>query len=267
VGEPVIAGPAVRHRLEDAWVAREAPTPTADPASDSTPEALARVAAEQVALSWDAEYGRGRYAREEPVAFVEDILRCAAAADLPEGPGLYVGCGNGRNYLPLRAGGLDLIGLDVSGAALEQLAQRAPAGSADLVLGELSALPPQATFSIVIGIQVFQHGRRAEAHAQIEGAIRRVASGGLFCIRVNAVGTDVHHRHRVIEEDGQGGFTVEYLEGPKTGLDVHFFAEVELAGLLEPLQPVLALRREATDRKPPKRGRWLQWEGIYRAAH
>lgn len=71
--------------------------------------------------SWDDEYRRGRYRDEPPIPFVGriiDILR-----DQPEamsGKGLYVGCGNGRNYVGLVDAGLDLIGLDVSTQAIAQ---------------------------------------------------------------------------------------------------------------------------------------------------
>jgi SAM-dependent methyltransferase len=214
--------------------------------------------------SWDAEYRAGRYADEGPIAFVQDILRCANAVEPPPGRGLYIGCGNGRNYLPLVAGGLDLVGLDLSRVALEQLAARAPERAGDLVLGDLDALPADAAFSIVIGIQVFQHGREQEAHEHVAAALRRLAPGGLFCVRVNAVGTDLAHEHRVVERNDDGGFTVEYLGGPKTGLAIHFFAEAELARLLSTLEPLLPLRAQATQRQPPGEGRWLQWEGIWR---
>jgi hypothetical protein len=221
-------------------------------------------ASEAVAASWDAEYRAGRYAGEEPVAFVWDVLECARRFPLPDAPGLYIGCGNGRNYVPLVTGGLDLIGLDVSKAALAQLAERLPERAAKLVLGDLSALPAEAAFSVVIGIQVFQHGREADAHAHVRGAAGRVFPGGLFCVRVNAVGTDVVRRHRVVERNDDGGFTAVYEEGPKAGLVVHFFAKAELARLLEGLEPVLPLRVQATTRRPPASGRWLQWEGIWR---
>ncbi|GEM_PF-543650 len=228
------------------------------------PDNEAKAAADLAAERWDAEYRGGRYELDPPLEFVKDILRCAEATDLPPGRGLYIGCGNGRNYLPLVAGGLDLVGLDVSAVALEQLAERAPERAGDLRQGDLSALPPQAAFSIVVGIQVFQHGVRAEAHAHIAEAARRLLPGGLFCLRVNAIGTEIQHRHRVLERDADGGFTVEYLEGPKAGLPIHFFAEAELARLLGSLAPVLKLRLSATERTPPGAGSWLQWEGIWR---
>jgi SAM-dependent methyltransferase len=214
--------------------------------------------------SWDAEYRRGRYLDEEPVAFVEEILTCSQRIGLPPGRGLYIGCGNGRNYLPLVRGGLDLIGLDISQVSLEQLAARAPERAGDLVHGDVESLPDDAAFSIVIGIQVFQHGREGEAHAHIAAALRRLAPGGLFCVRVNAVGTDFVHEHRIVERNADGGFTVEYLSGPKTGLAIHFFAESELARLVSPLESLVPLRVQATERKPPGEGRWLQWEGIWR---
>jgi len=77
-----------------------------------------------VAAAWDAEYAAGRYTDEQPVAFTSDILAAARPAGATRG--LYIGCGNGRNYLPLVAGGLDLTGLDISAAAIAQLTARAP---------------------------------------------------------------------------------------------------------------------------------------------
>ncbi|MDR3083627.1 MAG: class I SAM-dependent methyltransferase [Streptomyces sp.] len=215
--------------------------------------------------SWDAEYQSGRYEDEPPVGFVDDIVREAQA--LPHGAqGLYVGCGNGRNYLPLRAAGLALKGLDISDVALTALARRAPAYAADLVHGSVEDLPEGESFDLVIGIQVFQHGNRATAHALLQAALERVRTGGLFCVRVNAVGTDVHPAHLVTEEEPHGGFTVQYLEGSKQGLDIHFFSLPELNMLLPPDQfvPVLEPRTHQTHRSDSSLGQWSQWEAIYR---
>ena len=40
-----------------------------------------------------------RYTGEPPVAFIRDILAAAREAGVTDG--LYIGCGNGRDYLPL----------------------------------------------------------------------------------------------------------------------------------------------------------------------
>ena len=214
-------------------------------------------------LLGDAEYEADRYRDEAPVEFVHDLVAAAQDAGLIAATGLYIGCGNGRNYLPLVAAGLDLLGLDVSATALEQLGRRAPERRGDLVHGDLSALPDRLRFPLVIGIQVFQHGDRATVHSHFRSAQERVSPGGLFCVRVNAVGTDVAPCHDVTERHRDGGFTVRYLEGPKAGLDVHFFSASELNGVFgSAFEPVLPLRRHDTSRTMPNTGRWSQWEAI-----
>lgn len=240
-------------------------------AEERSRDAAARdtAAAKGAAAAWDAEYAAGRYLREPPVPFTSDIL--AAARKLRLSHGLYVGCGNGRNYLPLITRGLDLTGLDISATAIGQLAARAPGSRPRLVCGDLSALPPGKTYPVVIGIQVFQHGDRAGTHAHIRAAQARVADGGLFCLRVNAAGTDVWPEHEVTERDpgdsgdSGGALTVRYLAGPKRGLLVHFFSGSELDGLFaDGFTPVLPRRLCEVRREPPAPGQWSQWEAIWR---
>lgn len=219
--------------------------------------------ADPAAAAWDAEYAAGRYAREQPVAFTSDILAAAREADATRG--LYIGCGNGRNYLPMVEGGLDLTGLDISAAAIAQLTARAPDRRDRLVHGGLSALPAETTYPLVIGIQVFQHGDRATAHAHIHAAQQRLTSGGLFCLRVNATATDIWPRHEVTERHSDGGFTVRYLAGPKQDLLVHFFSNTEVNELFaDGYTSVLPPRRQVTHRVPPQPGQWSQWEAIWR---
>lgn len=213
--------------------------------------------------SWDAEYNAGRYERESSVPFVGDILAAARSHGLIDRPGLYIGCGNGRNYLPLVEGGLDLIGLDISSVAIDQLGQKIPERRSKLIAGDLSALPADALFPTVIGIQVFQHGDRHTAHQHLRAAQERVAVGGLFCLRVNAVGTDIEHAHQTTEQDSDGSLTARYSDGPKAGLDVHFFSEIELAQFFDGWKPVLSLRPQITRRTPNDRGQWTQWEAIW----
>jgi SAM-dependent methyltransferase len=228
-----------------------------------------------VATSWEAEYQRGRYQREPPVPFVDDILRAARTHGLTQG--LYVGCGNGRNFLPMSRAGLELTGLDISGTALTQLAGRAPEFASRLVHGDLGALADGNAYDLVIGIQVFQHGDRATAHAAIAEAQRRLRPGGLFCLRVNAVGTEVCVDHEITEAGaGDGGFTIRYLAGPKAGLLIHYFSAAELGALFRAprFEPVLAPRIDQIWRQHPEpsaglaesRGQWSQWEAIWRAA-
>jgi predicted TPR repeat methyltransferase len=216
------------------------------------------------AASWDREYAGGRYRHEPPVAFVADILAAARQAGLASG--LYIGCGNGRNYEPLVRGGLDLTGLDISDVALRQLSARMPERRGSLVHGDLSALPGQARYGIVVGIQVFQHGDTEAAHAHLRAAQARVASGGLMAVRVNAAGTDIAFAHQVTGRNDDG-LTIRYRDGPKAGLEIHFFGEAELRGFFATgFEPVMPLRPQITRRQPPETGQWTQWEGIWRAS-
>lgn len=216
-----------------------------------------------VAESWDDEYRAGRYAGEAAVPFVHDILAAARAGGVTHG--LYVGCGNGRNFVPLSEAGLILTGLDVSPVAVQQLADRHPSCRDRLRVGDLSSLPAPMRFPLVIGIQVFQHGSRAICHANIHRAQDRLDRHGLFCLRVNAVGSELEHKTEEVEATPDGSKTVQYLSGPKKGLLIHFFSEREIERLFgKGFQPVLPLRRTVMWRDPPGAGHWDQWEAIWR---
>src|SRR6185295_19508452 len=114
----------------------------------------------EVGASWDAEYRRGRYAGEPPVAFVETILTLLRAEPtMWDGRGLYVGCGNGRNYLPLVDAGATLDGIDLSREAVAQLVQRRPDVARRLSVGDFRGpYLMRRRFDYLIAIQVFQHG-------------------------------------------------------------------------------------------------------------
>jgi len=99
----------------------------------------------RAAAAWDAEYASGRYRGEPPVAFARDIIDAARSRNLRRGP--YIGCGNGRNFIPMSEAGLDLVGLDISAQAVAQLRQRRPA-AAGLIVGGLGAVAPSARFEL-----------------------------------------------------------------------------------------------------------------------
>jgi SAM-dependent methyltransferase len=172
---------------------------------------------EKVAASWNVEYAAGRYRDEPPVGFIQDILAAACRHGLTRG--LYIGCGNGRNLIPLLTGGLDLLGLDISTEAITQLRQQRPDRVDHLIVGDVSALPARARYELVIGIQVFQHGNRHQTHQHLADAAARVAPGGLLCVRVNSTDSHINHGHHRFE-DNDDGFTLRYLAGSKTGLNI-----------------------------------------------
>lgn len=126
--------------------------------------------------------------------------------------------GNGRNFVPLVKRGIELTGLDISATAIAQLRERLPERSDSVIHGDLTSTALRDSYPIVIGIQVFQHGSRAESHSHLALAKSLVAADGLFCLRVNATSTDVWPTHEVVERSTDDGFTVRYLEGPRRRL-------------------------------------------------
>lgn len=217
------------------------------------------------ALRWDAEYRGGRYADEPPLPFVLKIL--AALDDDPaarDGFGLYVGCGNGRNYLPLVDAGLRLYGLDLSLEALRQLAGRR-AAPRPLVCGDFRGFTRGGGLSYVIAIQVFQHGTAADVATYFANVKAGLRQGGLLFLRVNSASTQVFHAHTVLERGERGGRTVRYDAGSKEDMAVHFFSREELADLArDGFEPVMPPRGEIIRRTPPQTGFWAQWEAIWR---
>ena len=222
-----------------------------------------------VSRSWDDEYRRGRYRGEPPIPFVGrivDILR-----DQPEimrGRGLYVGCGNGRNYVALVDAGLNLIGLDVSKEAIAQLQADHPHLAPDLVRADFHDFDSESLFDYIVAIQVFQHGTADAVRSMFARAARLVKRGGLLFVRVNSASTVVYHSHRVVEQGDRGGFTVSYNEGPKRGLAIHFLSLRELKETLERwFTPLVPTGEQVTSRESPERGSWAQWEGVWVRRH
>ncbi len=77
---------------------------------------------------WDVKYRKGRYDGGSQVGFVEKII---SMLQLQGGThstrGLYVGCGSGRNYVPLADAGMDgLRETDQSAATIKKLSERRP---------------------------------------------------------------------------------------------------------------------------------------------
>ena len=218
-----------------------------------------------ISRSWDDEYRRGRYRDEPPIPFagrIVEVLRDRPDAAL--GKGLYVGCGNGRNYVPLVEAGLDLIGLDSSAEALRQLAAGHPRVAPKLVRADFLDFGAERLFDYIVAIQVFQHGNGETVRAMFAHAAELLKNGGMLFVRVNSASTKVDHAHRVVERDDEGGFTVRYDEGPKAGLAVHFLSRPGLEDMVEPWFEVLAPATEETIRREaPGHGSWAQWEGIY----
>lgn len=214
---------------------------------------------------WDEEYRSGKYKDDTAIPFVNTILETLDTEKASEGNGLYVGCGNGRNYIPLIDAGLHVTGLDISPEALAQVEENRPAVAGKLVCADFLEYQPDEDLDYLISIQVFQHGNQAEVAKHFAKTASIMKPGGLLFLRVNSTSTDIFHDHIIDETTSDGGATITYSDGPKKGLSIHFFSKAELVRLtgkeFEAIQP---LEEVTMERKPPKIGSWVQWEGIWR---
>ena len=211
------------------------------------------------ASAWDAEYTAGRYVAEPPLPFVETILsELRKRPGIHDRRGLYVGCGNGRNYVPLAKAGLDIIGLDVSAVGLGQIAAREPSLAPKLVRGDF--LGYGGRFGYVVAIQSFQHGTQSTSERYFRRAAAVLERGGLLFVRVNGADTDIIRPHQTLEKSG-AGFTARYLAGPKSGLHVRFYTEEGLRhALWESGMRVISGPVNVVTKRVGQRGSWAQWE-------
>jgi SAM-dependent methyltransferase len=218
-----------------------------------------------VSQRWDQAYRSGRYVGDAPLPFVDVILvSLYQYAHLRRRVGLYIGCGNGRHYIPLVDAGLKVVGLDVSRQSLQQLAARRPACAKRLLCIDFRDYAPKYRMSYMIAIQVFQHGTASDVAAYFAKVGRLLQPGGLFFLRVNAASTQIDHPHTVIDRSALGGYTIRYDTGPKQGLPLHFYSRRELMHYTKGIfEPVLTPREDATLQPPDRGSTWVQWEAVW----
>ena len=90
--------------------------------------------------------------------------------------------------------------------------------------------------------------------------MQMLAPGGLFFLRVNSSDTDILHPHHIMEESN-GGFTILYEGGPKSGLHIHFFSLGELETLIHSNgMRIMGTPKKVTAKRPDGHGTWSQWE-------
>jgi SAM-dependent methyltransferase len=217
---------------------------------------------------WNTEYENGKYKEDAPVAFVNTI-----AEELGEEGkdllGLYVGCGNGRNYIPLVQMGFNIYGIDPSSAGISQLVHKYPHAATKVKIQSIEDITQLRRLDYIVAIQVFQHGNRQVAHEYFHHARRLLRKPELgkprprLFARVNSSSTKVAHSHVVDEHDADGSFTVRYVGDHKKDMQIHFYSQEELKKLaaendfefIVPPYEVLETRQDGG-------GTWSQWEMI-----
>jgi SAM-dependent methyltransferase len=135
---------------------------------------------------WDAAYEENPDSQlwnVEPMPIVPGIVSRAGARGLSLGVDL--GCGDGRNLLALRQGGLDVAGLDISATALRRANRllRDHGDAAILLLGDVCALPfPDGSLDLVTALDVA--GQVPDPLPLLAEARRVLRPGGLLVVNL-----------------------------------------------------------------------------------
>jgi 2-polyprenyl-6-hydroxyphenyl methylase/3-demethylubiquinone-9 3-methyltransferase len=136
--------------------------------------------------SWSAPRTVSGFARSEPNSALLELAR----RELARAPGaqlIDIGCGAGRNAVPLARLGARVLGLDLSRPMLEAAARRARAGASGgrlrLALAPMEALPAaDAAFDVVVAHGIWNLARSASQFRRAVAEAVRVArpGAGLF---------------------------------------------------------------------------------------
>lgn len=219
--------------------------------------------------AWDNAYKTGKYKEAQALAFTETIVEFIQKKLPKKSKGLYVGCGNGRNFVPLVRRGLDLDGVDISGVGINEIRNRLPGYSGSLNVGDFRDIQGQ-TWDYLISLQVFQHGSSNELNSFYASSARLLKNSGYLFLRVNASTTQLDLGHVILEGEKNKSRTVKYTEGHKAVGEVliHFYDKDELLQLandngFKVTPPPL---EDRTYRETPRGGFWSQWETIWQKA-
>src|SRR5690606_34912973 len=129
---------------------------------------------------------------DQPLPFTQDIIDFTQEKLPPDSRGLYIGCGNGRNFIPMLDAGLNLDGIDLTTEGIEQIKQKLPAGyEGRLQTGDFHDLTDK--WDYLVSIQVFQFGRDSASH--FTKAAELLKPSGLLFLRINSATTDLHLEH------------------------------------------------------------------------
>lgn len=160
---------------------------------------------------WDAEYVLGKYANEDPIKFIVDIQK-NITCDMD---GLYIGCGNGRNYVPLIQSSLRLTGIDISSIAISQIHKKIKNYDYDVICDSFENFKFKQTFDYIISIQIFQHGDDKNILSNFNKVEKLLNTGGLLFLRINSISADINHDYSIIDKNNHDGMTIKYNKDPK----------------------------------------------------
>lgn len=214
---------------------------------------------------WNHRYDGGGYEGEPPIPFVDEIAETVKAELGADAQGLYVGCGDGRNFIPLINKDLHITGIDSSGQAIAKLRKKRPDLRQHTQIMSFEEYFSPQSLDFIAAIQVFQHGNEQVTTEYFAHSRRILRAGGLLFVRVNATSTDIVEDHEKYLENESGSFSVRYSGRRARKGQIRFYTERDLARLAEEhgFDVVSGFREETMPREDGTA--WTQWESTWRA--
>lgn len=136
---------------------------------------------------WDWEYTIRNITGRAPLPIVSKVIEIAQ-------PGqrlLYVGIGDGRNFLPLIDAGLDAVGCELSKVSIDRILAERPDIASRVFLGHAEEVfEGDAPFDGIVASRVLVHSDLRETVTQLATVCRLLRPGGFFAAQWTASGTD-----------------------------------------------------------------------------
>ncbi|MBU1163971.1 class I SAM-dependent methyltransferase [Patescibacteria group bacterium] len=143
---------------------------------------------------------------------------------------LDIGCGNGRNLVPLAEKGFKMSGVDIAQAGIDKTKERLDKQNLDAVLkqGKTIGLPfEDKSFDSLYTIGTFHHNIWEEIKKSFEEANRVLRDNGFFFFHARSI-NDTSRPREAIDDEKEIGFTAKDTSGGKQGVIQHYFTEDEL---------------------------------------
>ncbi len=156
---------------------------------------------------WDWEYSIRDLPARAPLPIV-DVVTSHASVDARI---LYIGVGEGRNFLPLARAGYNVYGCDVSRVSIDRLVSANPDLADRLVHGTFeSAFPSRGGFDVVVASRVLIEADTNKSHELLLKVLPLLSPRGLLISEWTAVGTDPWPGWDDSFLDSAGNLTLHY---------------------------------------------------------
>jgi SAM-dependent methyltransferase len=132
---------------------------------------------------------------------------------------LDIGCGAGRNIVPLVAESMQVTGIDIDEQALAEARRRDGCHGAEFHTMSMTHLEfPSETFDGVLAVSVLNHGRTADVDAAFNEVRRVLVARGWFLVTMISTAHPTYGRGEPLEPD-----VFAPWDGPDAGMPHRFF--------------------------------------------